>query len=59
VEVAVDMPGTLIWQPAGNCTKASIFVNDLQSGTRYLFRVAAINSAGTSGWSDPTWCRPN
>ena len=38
---------------AGVSTRSTFAVQGLTSGTRYWFRVAAINSNGQSGWSDP------
>lgn len=41
------------WQHAGVSTRSFHTANGLTSGTRYWFRVAAINQVGQSGWSDP------
>jgi len=41
------------WSYGGVSTKSSFTAAGLASGTRYWFRVAAINSNGQSGWSDP------
>jgi hypothetical protein len=43
----------LTWRDAGVSTKSRITIQGLPSGKRYWFRVAAINAAGQSGWSDP------
>ena len=41
------------WFHSGVSTKSSYTARGLTSGTRYWFRVAAVNSNGQSGWSDP------
>jgi hypothetical protein len=41
------------WSYGGVSTKSSFTAAGLTSGTRFWFRVAAINSNGQSGWSDP------
>jgi hypothetical protein len=41
------------WSYGGVSTKSSFTAANLNSGTRYWFRVAAVNSNGQSGWSDP------
>jgi hypothetical protein len=41
------------WSYSGVSTKSSFTAANLNSGTRYWFRVAAVNSNGQSGWSDP------
>lgn len=38
----------------GIITRARFKALNLDSGTKYWFRVAAINAAGTSGWSEPS-----
>jgi hypothetical protein len=42
-----------IWRHAGVSTKSKFTIEGLRSGKRYWIRVAAINTAGQSGWSDP------
>jgi len=37
----------------GVSTKSTFTADGLSSGTRYWFRVAAVNNNGQSGWSDP------
>jgi hypothetical protein len=46
-------PTATSWSHAGVSTKSSFTATGLTSGTRYWFRVAAINNRGQSGWSDP------
>lgn len=41
------------WSHAGVSTKSNFTAKGLTSGSRYWFRVAAVNSNGQSGWSDP------
>lgn len=41
------------WSYRGVSTKSSFTAAGLTSGTRFWFRVAAINSNGQGGWSDP------
>ncbi len=41
------------WDDLDTTTRAAFAVNGLTSGTKYWFRVAAVSSAGTGGWSDP------
>jgi len=40
------------WQHAGVATKAMFTADGLTSGSRFWFRVAAVNNNGQSGWSD-------
>jgi fibronectin type III domain protein len=53
IEKSPDPPTATSWSHAGVSTKSKTTISDLTSGTRYWFRVAAINSNGQSGWSDP------
>jgi hypothetical protein len=39
-------------------TKATIIIKNLNPGQKYRFRVAVINTAGQSGWSEEVICRP-
>ena len=41
------------WSYGGVSTKSRFTASGLTSGTRFWFRVAAVNSNGQSGWSDP------
>ena len=53
LERSTDPVTATSWAHAGVSTKSSQTINGLASGTRYWFRVAAINGVGQSGWSDP------
>lgn len=51
IERSPDPPTT--WTHAGVSTRSTFVVQNLTSGARYWFRVAALNGNGQSGWSDP------
>jgi hypothetical protein len=51
IELSEDQPNA--WKHAGVSTKSKYTLSELVSGKRYWIRVAAINSVGQSGWSDP------
>lgn len=53
LERTSDPANAASWTHTGVSTKSSQTINGLTSGTRYWFRVAAINGVGQSGWSDP------
>lgn len=53
IQQSVDPPTATSWVHAAVSVKSSVTITGLVSGTRYWFRVAAITSAGQSGWSDP------
>jgi hypothetical protein len=53
IETSEDPPTPTSWKHAGVSTKSRFKIKGLQSGKRYWIRVAAINTAGQSGWSDP------
>jgi len=53
IETSEDPPTPTSWKHFGVSTKSRFTIKGLQSGKRYWIRVAAINSAGQSGWSDP------
>jgi hypothetical protein len=53
LERSPDPPTASSWAHEAVSPKSSATVNGLTSGTRYWFRVAAVTSAGQSGWSDP------
>lgn len=43
------------WIALTPCTAAKTVVDGLESGVEYVFRVAAIGTAGPSPWSDPAF----
>jgi hypothetical protein len=53
IEQSPDPVSATSWAHAGVSTRSSQTIDRLTSGTRYWFRVAAINGVGQSGWSDP------
>jgi len=53
VEKSGDPVTPTTWSHAGVSTRSNYTADGLTSGTRYWFRVAAVNSNGQSGWSDP------
>lgn len=53
VERSEDPPTATSWGHATVVLKSTATINGLTAGTRYWFRVAAVLSAGQSGWSDP------
>jgi fibronectin type III domain protein len=53
IETSPDPPTGTSWNHLGVSTKSSFTVTGLVSGSRIWFRVAAVNPAGQSGWSDP------
>ncbi len=53
IEKSVDPVTPTTWSHAGVSTRSNFTANGLTSGTRYWFRVAAVNNNGQSGWSDP------
>lgn len=53
IQKSPDPPTETSWAHAGVSTKSKATIADLDSGTRYWFRVAAVNANGQSGWSDP------
>jgi hypothetical protein len=53
MEKSPDPPTPTSFTHAGVCTRSAFTVTGLTSGTRYWFRVAAINANGQSAWSDP------
>ncbi len=53
IEQSLDPPTATSWTHAAVATKSRATIEGLTSGTRYWFRVAAINANGQSGWSDP------
>ena len=53
IEKSDDPPTSTSWTHAGVCTRSVFTVKGLASGTRYWFRVNAVNANGQSGSSDP------
>lgn len=53
IEQSVDPITATSWAHARVSTRSSQTIDGLNSGTRYWFRVAAVNGIGNSGWSDP------
>ncbi|HYX28958.1 MAG TPA: fibronectin type III domain-containing protein [Pyrinomonadaceae bacterium] len=53
IEQSADPPTDTSWAHAGVSTRSSQTIDGLKSGTRYWFRVAAVNGVGQGGWSDP------
>lgn len=53
IEISPDPPTATSWTHATVSSKSSATLSGLTSGTRYWFRVAAVTSAGQTGWSDP------
>lgn len=56
IEISPDPPTSTSWKHAGVSTKSRSTISNLTPGTRYWFRVAAVGTAGQSGWSDPAMC---
>ena len=52
IQRTANLGSTAAWQSAGHTTKPQLIVNGLASETKYWFRVAAINTAGPSPWSE-------
>ena len=53
IDQSSDPVSPTTWNHAGVSTRTSFTARGLTSGTRYWFRVAAVNNNGQSGWSDP------
>lgn len=53
IERSSDPPGESTWTHSGVSTRSRATVEDLTSGTRYWFRVAAVTASGQSPWSNP------
>lgn len=56
IEISPDPPAATSWKHAAVSTKSRGTISSLTPGTRYWFRVAAVGTAGQSGWSDPAMC---
>jgi hypothetical protein len=52
VEQSLQAPPNATWTHVQTTVKSACTVTGLTSGTRYWFRVAAVNSNGQGGWSD-------
>jgi hypothetical protein len=53
IERSVEPGAATSWSYCGVSTKSSFTAKGLTSGSRFWFRVAAVNNNGQSGWSDP------
>jgi hypothetical protein len=53
IDKSADPATPTTWLHAGVSTRSTFAAQGLTSGTRYWFRVAAVNNNGQSGWSDP------
>lgn len=52
IEFSTDPAESASWVHVGIAASAHKTINNLKSGTRYWFRIAAINTVGHSGWSE-------
>lgn len=53
-EVESSFDGGLTWSPETTSTTSPVTVSGLTNGVGYVFRVAAVNAAGTGPFSDPS-----
>jgi hypothetical protein len=53
IQSSLDPPTGESWSHAEAATVANKTIQNLTSGKKYWFRVAAIGSLGQSGWSEP------
>jgi len=53
IDVSGEPATPTSWSHGGVSTRSSFTAVGLMPGTRYWFRVAAVNNNGQSGWSDP------
>ena len=53
IQICMDPLDTNKWEHAKNSTSSISKIGGLISGQRYWFRVAALNTNGESGWSNP------
>ena len=53
IQSSADPPNAESWSHAETATVANKTIQNLTSGKKYWFRVAAIGSLGQSGWSEP------
>jgi len=52
IESSTDPATPASWAHVAIATSAAKAINNLKSGTRYWFRVAAVGAGGQSGWSE-------
>jgi len=52
IESSTDPATPASWTHVAIATSAAKAINNLKSGTRYWFRVAAVGAGGQSGWSE-------
>lgn len=52
IEASTDPATSSGWTHVGIATAASKIINNLTTGKRYWFRVAAVAAGGQSGWSE-------
>ena len=52
IEASTDPATPASWTHVGIATSASKTINNLTTGKRYWFRVAAVGAGGQSGWSE-------
>lgn len=53
IQMSPDPPTPESWAHAAIATASTATIENLMSGKRFWFRVAAIGSMGQSGWSEP------
>jgi hypothetical protein len=53
IQISPDPPAADSWGHAETVTVSYKTIQNLTSGKKYWFRVAAIGSLGQSGWSEP------
>ena len=53
IQVSPDPPTSESWTQAAIATASARTIENLASGKRFWFRVAAIGALGQSGWSEP------
>jgi hypothetical protein len=53
IERSEDPPSEVSWKHDSVITRSRTTIENLKSGTKYWFRVAAVGSNGQSGWSEP------
>jgi len=53
IQMSADPPTPESWTHAAIATASTRTIENLASGKRFWFRVAAIGAMGQSGWSEP------